>query len=116
MIAKATFLNACGCQKLGWLQHRKQVEAVSTLADELRMTEGREVHHKARSLRPDGLTPSSSEGAASAEATASLIGRSSTKSVYEATFASDPFVARADMLVRAQGAWDVLEAKSSTTS
>ena len=114
MIAKATFLNACVCQKLGWLQHRKQIEAVPSLAEKLRMTEGREVHSKARSLRPDGLTPSSSEGAAAAEATASLIGRSSTKSVYEATFVSDPFVARADMLVRAQGAWNVLEVKSST--
>jgi hypothetical protein len=105
VIAKATFLNACVCQKLGWLQHRKQVEAVPSLAEKLRMTEGREVHCKARSLRPDGLA---------AEATASLIGRSSTKSVYEATFVSDPFVARADMLVRAQGAWNVLEVKSST--
>ncbi len=77
------------------------------------MTQGQEVGARARELFSNGVFVSGRSGKTAVEATQDLVAESSRETLFEAAFQSDPFVAKADILQRLNGAWQVFEVKSS---
>jgi hypothetical protein len=111
-IAKANWLTAEQCQAMAW----HGLRAVSTAPNEaelFRMEQGQEVGTLAQKLYPDGILVSKTAGKTAAEITQDLIADETKETLFEATILAAPFVAKADILRRHDGAWHVLEVKSS---
>lgn len=111
-ITKAQWLSAGQCLTMAW----RELRAVSAPPNEaalFRMEQGQEVGALARTLYPNGLFVSKTDRKTTAEITQDLIAGGSAEILFEATFLADPFVAKADILRREDGAWHVLEVKSS---
>lgn len=108
---KADFLAATECMTKGWYQTR-QGSPPPDQASRFRMQQGREVAEYARQLYPNGtLVGGLSDHAVTH--TQALLADEATTTIFEATFAADSFVAKADVLKRNGGGWDVIEIKSS---
>lgn len=107
---KADFLAAHKCLTMAWYRHRDD-QSIPDLAAQFRMQQGREVAEHARQLWPEGTVV----GGPTSEAitlTQRLM-RSGARTIFEATFRSDPYVAKADVLSQNGDGWDVIEIKSS---
>jgi len=76
------------------------------------MQQGQEVGELARKLYPDGVLVPSFNIERAAQITNEHIA-AGHKTIFEASVAAGPFVARADLLTRASDGWHVLEVKSS---
>ncbi len=109
-ITKRPFLAAIGCPTAGWRLLRAEQESV-TPALEWRFWVGAEVHRQAQRQLGEGreLIRTPVERAV-AETAAALHGPGSL--LFEATFQSGPFVARADALRRDGMDWELIEVKS----
>ena len=77
------------------------------------MEQGQKLGSLARELYPNGILVSKRDGKTAAEITQTLIADASIETLFEAAFGAGPLVARADILRRQEGAWHVLEVKSS---
>jgi hypothetical protein len=110
-ITKAIWLSAQKCSTQAWLDLRAEPSAPGEAAL-FRMEQGREIGDFAKELFPDGIQVSGS-GAAAVEATRELISGAHTGTLFEAAFATGRLTARADILKRTPGGWQVLEVKSS---
>ncbi len=55
-ITKALFLNATECPLRAWFMFRNEGAATPTLAEQFRMEQGLDVHRRARSRYPDGMS------------------------------------------------------------
>jgi hypothetical protein len=111
-ITKRDWLTAQGCLSQAWFALRAKPTAPNEGAL-FRMEQGREIGALAQELFPGGIVVSNLQMKTAARVTAELLTVPSTKTVFEAAFAVDRFVARADILTREQGGWHVLEVKSS---
>jgi CRISPR/Cas system-associated exonuclease Cas4 (RecB family) len=110
-ITKFDWLAAGECPTMAWFGLR----AVATPPAEaamFRMEQGKEVGALARQLYPSGVFVLEANGKTTAEATRELLGDASIETLFEAAFRAGPFVARADILARQDGAWHLLEVKS----
>ena len=87
--------------------------ATQNEADRFRMEQGQEIGALARQLYPDGIFVSKTNEKTAADFTKELIADSAIVTLFEAAFHVTPFVAKADILTRQNGAWHVLEVKSS---
>ena len=111
-IAKDDWLNAVQCLTRAW--HRLQADPKPpTDANRFRMEQGQEVSELARKLYPTGIFVRKTEGKTTAEVTQELIKIPATETLFEATFQSDPLIAKADLLTRTDDGWHVQEVKSS---
>ena len=111
-ITKNLFLSTLTCPTFGWLQrHQPPVEDLSP-ADQLRIDEGVEVQQRARSLFPDGVMISGDNITAS-KTTQKFLKDQSIDTIFEATFLSDPYVTKADVLARDNSQWKIIEIKSN---
>jgi len=77
------------------------------------MEQGQEIGALARRLYPGGTFVSPTDGKTTAEITEALIADPLTTILFEAAFRSGIFVAKADVLIRQNDGWHVLEVKSS---
>lgn len=111
-IAKSDWLSAQQCPAKAWHELRADSPAPNE-AECFRMQQGQEVGALARKLYPDGILVSKADGRSPAESTRDLIADSTKETFFEATVLAAPFVAKADLLRRQNGAWHVLEVKSS---
>jgi len=111
-IAKYDWLTAQQCAAMAWHALRADSPAPDE-AGRFRMLQGQEVGALARELYPGGIFISKTEGKTPAEITRKLIADGSKETFFEATVLAAPFVAKADILRRQDGAWHVLEVKSS---
>lgn len=82
-------------------------------AELFRMEQGMEVGQLARELYANGIVVSGGDRQTAAEVTRDLISDPSIETLFEASFHRAPFVAKADILTRQNGKWNVLEVKSS---
>lgn len=107
---KADFLAAHKCLTMAWYRHRDD-QSVPDLATRFRMEQGREVAEAARELWREGTAV----GGPTDEAVSltELLITSGATTIFEATFRSDPYVAKADVLTQNEDGWDVIEIKSS---
>jgi CRISPR/Cas system-associated exonuclease Cas4 (RecB family) len=110
-IAKSDWLTALACPAMAWHALRS-VPVPPTEADRFRMQQGQEIGAMARKLYPDGFMIPAVAGRAPAQVTRESLADPSRQTFFEATVSSDPFVAKADILRRDDGAWHVLEVKS----
>jgi hypothetical protein len=111
-IAKSDWLAAGECLIMAWRALRAPATAPSE-AELFRMEQGQEVGALARQLYPNGVFILKADAKATAAVTQELIGDASIQTLFEATFLAGPFVAKADILTRLNGAWHLLEVKSS---
>src|SRR5437899_587919 len=111
-IAKFDWLTAEQCSTMAWRGLRSGSKALDE-AGLFRMEQGQEIGAFARKLYPNGIFVSRAAGKTGADQTQELIADSNNETLFEATFLAVPFVAKADILTRQNGAWHVLEVKSS---
>jgi len=109
-VTKEVFLTAC--RTAGWFIRHKVSVATPTPGEALRMEEGQEVHRRARTLFPQGISGQDRTTAAAAKKTTQLMADPSVTTIFEATFHVDGYSARADVIQRVAGAWHLVEIKS----
>jgi predicted RecB family nuclease len=113
IISKSDWLAAAECLKKAWLGLRTETSVAPSEAELFRMEQGQSIGKLARDLYPKGIFVSQRGGKGAAEITQELVADLSIETLFEATFNGAPFVARADIMTRQNGAWHVLEVKSS---
>jgi hypothetical protein len=111
-ITKSDWLTSQQCSVMAWYGLRAHSKAPNE-AELFRMEQGQEIGAFARRLYPDGLLVFRVDGKTPAQVTQDLIANDANETFFEATFLAGPFVAKADVLRRQNGAWHVLEVKSS---
>ncbi len=110
-IHKATFLAAIPCGTQGWYASRIDPEPI-TPGLAWRFFTGQEIGRIAREQLGTGpMMPRAPEEMAVA-ATTRAMSEAANRLIYECTFVSGGFVARADALRRNAGGWDIIEVKS----
>jgi hypothetical protein len=105
------------CPKRLWLQTHRPEKAVLHAGTEARFVAGHEVGAAACALHPDGLMINAEPDLSAALATTStLLGEPSGVPLFEATFAHEGVLVRADIITPDDdGRWHVAEIKSSTS-
>ncbi|MCK4886362.1 MAG: DUF2779 domain-containing protein [Planctomycetes bacterium] len=112
-ITKDIFLNTFTCPTLGWkIYHDPSTEPLS-LHDKFIIEEGIQIGRRARTLYPQGILVSG-ENISAAKTTAELLKDQNCSVIFEATFITDSFIAKADILLRQDNGWKVVEVKSAT--
>src|SRR3954454_17830741 len=96
---------------MAWYAFRDGAPAPDDAAS-FRMQQGQEVGELARKLYPDGVLVPSFHIERAAQITNQYIAHGN-ETIFEASVAAGPFVARADILTRVSDGWHVLEVKSS---
>lgn len=112
VITKAVWLTAEQCLPGGWFSLHEPAPAPDE-AGLFRMQQGQEVGALARQLYANGVLVFTNDGRTAVELTQELIADASTAVLFEASFRSGSFVAKADILGHQNGAWHVLEVKAS---
>ncbi len=115
-LSKSQYLRGIRCHKALWLyRHRREVMSEYSQQTLSRFATGHEVGKLAQSLFPGGVEIEYDEGdfAAMIENTRTAIERGE-QVLYEATFAHEGVLIRADILVKDGDAWNLYEVKSST--
>lgn len=112
-IAKRPFLAAVTCLSQGWYLHHAGREALPP-ALQWRFYVGAEVGRRARTELGAGRLlpgPPSAGTAQALEATSQALADPAARLLFEASFAHQSFIARADALRRNGDRWDVIEVK-----
>ena len=110
-ITKHHWLVAQRCLAMAWHAFRS-TPAPPDEADRFRMRQGQEIGALARKLYSSGVLVLPKNGESAIAVTQQLIAQP-VETIFEAAFGTGPFVAKADILRSADGAWHVLEVKSS---
>ncbi len=111
-ITKSDWLAAERCLTMAWFGLR-EASACPGEAERFRSEQGKEIGELGRKLYPTGRLVSKGDVKTPAEITKDFIADASIDTLFEAEFCTGRFVARADILKRLDGAWHVLEVKSS---
>jgi hypothetical protein len=80
------------------------------------MEQGKEIGRRARNLYPEGIFVNELSSPAAAARTRELLDNSHTHVLFEATFLAGNYIAKADILVRDAGSWELIEVKSSVVT
>src|SRR5438270_2806420 len=111
-ITKEVWLQALHCPTAAWRELRADPEPTSEF-QQFQLEQGRELHAFARTLYPEGVTVTSATLKNAAKQTDLFIA-DGKKILFEATAVSEPFVAKADILIRKRKGWHLIEVKSRT--
>jgi hypothetical protein len=113
-VSKEIFLNGIVCPTLGWLIRSGEIDTPEeTLGERFRKEQGIEIGRRGRSFHPRGVLVNESGLESAAERTKDLMTDSRVSTIYEGTFLVDGYVAKADILKRFDGSWQMVEVKSS---
>ena len=112
LITKATFLNYLQCPTLSWFQIREP-EVELTPGEELRILEGKELGALARQVFENGVLVESYNNEEAACITAQHLSDKNVGAIFETTFIHEGFIAKADILIRDEDKWNLIEVKSS---
>src|SRR4051794_6703378 len=111
-ITKEDWLQALQCPTAAWRELRTDAEPIGEF-QRFHLEQGREIHALARSLYPGGIMIAEDTPKKAVEQTRGLMG-DGQKILFEATVTSEPFVAKADILIRKRKGWHLIEVKSRT--
>jgi len=111
-ITKELFLATLACPTRGWRQRHDTAPKPLSIADELRIEEGLEIHARARTLYSDGVMVGGSNQECIKQ-TQKLLSSASTRVIFEGTFVHGDFIAKADILIRHGSRWKLVEVKSN---
>jgi len=112
-ITKEIYLSALQCPVLGWNIRHNTDSTPLTLSDKFRLETGIEIEKKATETYPSGILIDDLNTIAAAQKTEKLLNDSDTKTIFEGAFIYKSFVARADILLRNNNGWKMIEVKSS---
>jgi len=115
-ITKDIFLKTVFCNTLGWRLRNGRIRTELSQAQLFRMEQGKEIHRLARSLYPEGIFVYELSSPAAAARTRDLLDNPDTHVLFEATFPAGSYIAKADILVRDAGSWELIEVKSSVNA
>lgn len=112
-INKEIFLQGQVCPTKGWYYfHGYQQHEVPSEADKLRMEEGIQIGAMARQLYPTGILIQQQDMISAAKATLDQLKNSQI--LFEAAFQTENYATRADILIKQDQEWHLLEVKSCT--
>jgi CRISPR/Cas system-associated exonuclease Cas4 (RecB family) len=114
-IKKSIFLETLICPRKGWLLRNGHGSTKFSLGEQFRLEQGIEIGQKARELFPTGYLVQEKSLELSAETTVRLLADPSVNVIFEATFLYKDYVAKADVLIRNETSWDLVEVKSKTS-
>ena len=112
-ISKQQFLNGWICTTRGWFTLHDHDSTPPSPADRRRMMEGIEIGRLAREALGNGQMVRSLSTDEASALTKRLLQDPAVTRIYEAVFTWNGFVAKADVIVRSNGGWDLIEVKSS---
>jgi CRISPR/Cas system-associated exonuclease Cas4 (RecB family) len=112
-ITKNIFLNTVFCSTLGWRLRNGVIRPEYSPAQLFRMEQGKKIHGIARGRYPDGIFVNAAGSSAAAARTRDLLANPDTNVLFEATFLASNYIAKADILIRDAGGWELIEVKSS---
>jgi hypothetical protein len=115
-ITKIIFLKTVFCNTLGWRFRNGKIRIEVSLGQLFRMEQGKEIGRRARSLYPEGIFVNELSSPAAAARTRELLDNPDTQVIFEATFLAGNYIAKADILVRDAGSWELIEVKSSVVT
>ena len=111
-ITKHLFLSTLQCPTYGWLQQHQQPIEQLPPSDQLRIDQGVEIQERARKLFPTGVLVSGKNITAS-KTTQQLLSEPTINTIFEATFITNPYITKADILLRQTTGWKIIEIKSN---
>lgn len=110
-INKEIFLQGQICPTKGWYYfHGNQQQHESSEADKLRMEEGIQIGAMARQLYPTGILIQQHDMVSASKATLERLKNSQI--LFEAAFQTENYATRADILIKKDQMWHLLEVKS----
>ncbi len=113
-VSKAIFLDAVACPTLGWLERSGNAASEElTLGARFRIYQGQDIGRRARDLFPGGQLIVAGDMAVADATTRAVLADTGIPALFEAAFAADGYAARADVLVRRDAGWHLIEVKSS---
>ena len=115
-ITKNIFINTVFCNTLGWRLRNGKIRTEFSPGQLFRMEQGKEIGRRARSLYPEGIFVNELSSNAAAVRTHDLLDNPLTQVIFEATFLAGSYIAKADILVRDAGSWELIEVKSSVVT
>ncbi len=110
-ITKHLFLSTLTCPTYGYLQLQPTQQQLSP-SDQLRIDQGIEIQERARKLFPTGVLVSGKNITAS-KTTQQLLSEPTINTIFEATFITNPYITKADILLRQTTGWKIIEIKSN---
>lgn len=113
-LTKKLFIRSKTCPRLGWLLRNRPGPAELSLGEQFRIAQGIGIGQKARELFPEGILIEQKGTEDAAKRTQELLADPATRILFEATFLHNRYAARADILIRKDSGWDLIEVKSST--
>lgn len=111
-ITKHRFLNTLICPTLGWLSTHSD-DTPPTTGDQFRMALGKEIGARARRLFPDGTLVDDPDMDRAVARTQSLLRDPGVPALFEAAFQAGAWAARADIIIRRNNGWHLVEVKSA---
>lgn len=111
-LSKHIFLNTIKCPTLGWRLYHGKIREIPTPDVLFRMEQGKKIGTLARELHPDGVFVSASDNKTAASLTRELMEDPCITIIFEGTFITGNYVAKADILIRNGDSWDLVEVKS----
>ena len=112
-ITKNIFINTVFCNTLGWRFRNGKIRADYSPGELFRMEQGKEIHKLARTLYPDGIFVNELSSPLASARTSDLLASPDSHALFEATFLAGNYIAKADILVKNAGSWELIEVKSS---
>ncbi len=113
MLSKSDFLTGYDCPKRLWLfKHKPELAAPLSEAEQRRMRQGSAITKLARTFFASGVLIDAVDPNAAVIQTKAAI-EAGAETIFEAAFLADNLFARADVITRADQAWNVIEVKSS---
>ena len=111
-LSKHIFLNTVKCPTLGWRLYNGKIREKPSPDILFRMEQGKKIGALARELHPDGVFVYASDNKTAASLTRELMEDPCIKVIFEGTFITGNYVAKADILIRNGDSWDLVEVKS----
>jgi len=112
-ITKDIFLNTIFCTTLGWRLRNQKIQTDSSPGQLFRMEQGKEIGRLARTLYPEGIFVNEFEPHTAAIYTNDILKNSTHRVLFEATFLADNYITKADILIRDEDRWELIEVKST---
>lgn len=113
-LTKKIFLETNICQRKGWLLRNREEPVSLSVGEQFRIDQGIEIGKKARELFPAGILVREESNELAAAKTAALMADPLVTVIFEATFQYADYTAKSDILIRNNGAWELVEVKSKT--
>jgi hypothetical protein len=112
LLSKDIFLKTQYCPTLGWGLYHEKIREGRTPDVLFRMEQGKTIGKLARDLHPVGVLVRGSDTKSAASRTRELMEDPSINVIFEGTFITGNYVAKADILIRNGNSWDLIEVKS----